>query len=96
MIPAHNPLVSPVVIDAKGRQLGGGEWGPVDPEERAVIDAEAAHRLILFPQGLPDDCDPAVRAACYPSEVATPDTSAPGGDDDTAAAPAAPTSKRSR
>lgn len=87
LIPAHNPLSVPVIIDADGRQLGGGEWGQVDAGLDIVRDAEAAQRLILFPQGLPDDADPAITAAVYPvpsaeGDASAPDPSAVDGDDE--------------
>lgn len=86
-IPAHNPLTVPVIIDADGRQLGGGEWGQVDPDLELVRDAESAQRLILFPAGLPDDADPAILAAVYPTpsadgDASAPDPSAVDGDDE--------------
>lgn len=71
MVPAHNPLDVPVVIDEEGRQLAGGAWALV-PDTDEVRDAEAAQRLVLFPGGLPDDADPAILEAVYGSTDASP------------------------
>lgn len=41
-VTAYNTTDSPLVVDADGAQIGGGEWGTVDtrdPEVRALIDA---------------------------------------------------------
>lgn len=42
-----NPTSGPVVIDAEGRTLGGGEWGPVDSTANAVRAAVDAGALVL-------------------------------------------------
>lgn len=61
--PAHNPTDRPVVIDAEGHILGGGEWGAVDPEAPAVVNAVAGGLLNVLDE-VPDGADPAaVQAA---------------------------------
>jgi hypothetical protein len=45
-IPVHNPTEQPVVIDAEGRIIGGGEWGTVLTTEPAAKEAIDAGRLV--------------------------------------------------
>jgi hypothetical protein len=42
-----NPTAGPVVIDAEGRTLAGGEWGPVDSTAAEVRSAAETGALIL-------------------------------------------------
>lgn len=76
-IPAHNPLTVPVIIDDEGRQLGGGEWGAADPDLEVVTTAVDAGRLILLPQGLPKDVDPAIAEAVEVASQPAGDPSTP-------------------
>jgi hypothetical protein len=45
---AFNPTDSPVVLDAEGHTLGGGEWAEVDPTSDLVSVLVEQGRL-LFP-----------------------------------------------
>lgn len=81
-VPAHNPTPGPVLVTDDGATLGGGEWGLVDGDLELVQDAVDNQRLIIFPQGLPDDADPEILAQVYP----TPDVEHDA--DDASAAPA--------
>lgn len=63
--PAHNATDSPVLIDDRGRQLGGREWGPVDTTLDEVRAAEARRTLVVFDPAKigPDAIDAARDAA---------------------------------
>ncbi|MDQ6947014.1 MAG: hypothetical protein M3256_12300 [Actinomycetota bacterium] len=39
----------PLVVDAKGRQIAGGEYGAVDDSDKTVSAHVAAGRLVLLP-----------------------------------------------
>lgn len=43
-----NTQSTPLVVDGKGRQIAGGEYGAVDDEDKSVHAHETAGRLILF------------------------------------------------
>ncbi len=40
---------SPLVVDAKGRQIAGGEYGAVADDDKTVAAHVAAGRLVLLP-----------------------------------------------
>lgn len=44
---AHNMTDSPVLIDAEGRTLGGGEWAEVDDDLNEVRLAAASGQIRL-------------------------------------------------
>ena len=69
-IPAFNPTDRPVVIDDEGRQLGGGEWGRVDPDASPVVTALGLGALLVYPDGLGDDPDPEIARAVGPPRPA--------------------------
>ncbi len=46
----------PLVVDAKGRQIAGGEYGAVDDGDKTVSAHVAAGRLVLLPD-LKDSAD---------------------------------------
>lgn len=64
---AKNTSAAPLVIDEDGRTIGGGEWGTVDTTSttvRAAVDAGSiVVRRDLDSGDVPDDADPALRAA---------------------------------
>ncbi len=39
----------PLVVDAKGRQIAGGEYGAVDDGDKTVIAHAAVGRIVLLP-----------------------------------------------
>lgn len=44
---AYNPTDLPVIIDAEGHTLGGGEWGQVDEGEERVTGAVVDVLLVV-------------------------------------------------
>lgn len=52
MASAYNPTDSPVVVDAEGHILGGGEHGDADPD----FDGTS---VLLFADDVPDNADEA-------------------------------------
>lgn len=67
---AWNPADVPVVVDAEGRTIGGGEYGTVDTTDsaaKALLDAES----LLLVSDPPSDADinPALRAALAATEA---------------------------
>lgn len=48
-VPAQNVSDSPVLIDADGRTLGGGEWGAVDRHDPHAQQAIGDSRLVIHP-----------------------------------------------
>lgn len=48
-VPAQNVSDSPVLIDAAGRTLGGGDWGPVDRHDPVAQEAIGDSRLAIHP-----------------------------------------------
>ncbi|HVL32572.1 MAG TPA: hypothetical protein VM600_03220 [Actinomycetota bacterium] len=59
---AFNTTDAPVVIDERGRTIGGGEWGAVDTDCAAATAALADGRLRLVGD-IPSESAPAALAA---------------------------------
>lgn len=47
----HNLTEQPIVLDAEGHLLGGGEWGVADPANEATKAALDAGTLAGYPAG---------------------------------------------
>lgn len=54
---AFNPTDSPVIVSKDGRTLGGGEFGPVDADDKAVQAAVDADRLVWRDDAAEVDAD---------------------------------------
>lgn len=65
---AYNPTDAPMLIDAAGRTLGGGEWGPVSSTADEVKAALEADTLVYV--DLADDAEASVPAAAARTRVA--------------------------